>query len=1111
MNLRRCARIKYYSAAPLAADIVEETMFAYAAYGGNPTYSCVVNRQRLASLIGGAGERAVVLAAPTGFGKTLAAAQYAEQQDLPVAWVSAGGAPAETSRVLRSIVSVFGNIRDDAMAALDDDELVRATRLGVAERCPLGALLVLDDLGEARVDDAMGVVLECIDLLRHLRPRCILTTRQEVEGDRRVLVIGPSHLAFTLPEAAEAAMCLGRDDLGLDDVEQLRFACSGHPALTTMMLASSASGATFPALDEAKVIAERVALQHLSGEERRLLSTLQLLRRATPLQLSALGLDLKHGSVASVLHSLPLVRRESFDGGSVSLVAHDILCDEAFHDFSLSRLVDLEIEPLTFLSVLAENGEVERLVIALGSHGMEGATSRWLLASPDAARHVLGPKRVLDTLDRMPLGTVVNSPRLMALWTSVLYELGRVDESIPKARVAMSLAEHEGDLETLGSVAALLIRSLAVTHCAEEALELGNGLAARLEAMSDKTTFCEVLAATEVAASILDRDSEIDWIVQKVTLARHQTEGVRRAIRKMETTRACRIGFNFGDWRRVSEALLPMINCDSKDDPVTRTKRRGNVSSCLVECGRLHRAKSILETILDKGSEFADGAYMPVRGMYLAAMGELQAGIAATEEGIRLTLRGGDELDAAHDRLYLAIMQRAEGSIDDSLVTSERAYEGFSRTDLAGLRRLAVVEVAASLLALGDVSGCRAWMAQVLETGFGDNGYHRLRSALVLSECCRLDGEGVGGIVMLRELQQEVRSENSNWQLAMYVRTFPHLLGMLAMAVGARNLPSHMLRMVLPENVERSLRVARAFMDDEEWMALGQRALGEERFAEYLERKGRPICRVRVFGGLEVSTDERTIRERDWTKRKGRLVFAMLAILRGQEIPRDLILEQLWPEMDATRAKNNFYVAWSTMKAALMSPDEKGGRCPYIENSKGRCRVVREWVRSDVDDFEELMAQARTAEAEGRARDAITAYGELMSVYRGDLLPGDVYDDWFSPYRDKYRFEFIDSMARATELLLELDDPWEALVFARRGLCVDPFREDLYQAALRCHIAAGQRSAAIETYIQCKSQLADELGLDPSGSTMELYQQVLAMEERPRTEHYGISEFGVEF
>jgi DNA-binding SARP family transcriptional activator len=224
----------------------------------------------------------------------------------------------------------------------------------------------------------------------------------------------------------------------------------------------------------------------------------------------------------------------------------------------------------------------------------------------------------------------------------------------------------------------------------------------------------------------------------------------------------------------------------------------------------------------------------------------------------------------------------------------------------------------------------------------------------------------------------------------------------------------------------------------------------------------------------------------------------MLAIRRGQDVPRDQLFEYLWPEMDAERAKNNLYVVWSTMKAALVGEADKGAPCPYIESVGGMCRTVRDAVRTDVDEFETLLAVAREAEASEQPSTALRAYERIADLYRGDLLPGDVYDDWFATLRDHYRSSFVDAMLRATALLTNADDPGSALIYVRKAIQCDPYREDLFQAALRCQIAAGQRSSAIDTYFQCRDNLAEELGLDPSVETRALYDQILAMEDSPR-------------
>ena len=379
----------------------------------------------------------------------------------------------------------------------------------------------------------------------------------------------------------------------------------------------------------------------------------------------------------------------------------------------------------------------------------------------------------------------------------------------------------------------------------------------------------------------------------------------------------------------------------------------------------------------------------------------------------------------------------------------------------------------------------------------GMNLYHLLRADMILAEIERRAGEADKAVTRLGSHEEYILTESANWQIAMYCRAFPELLGLFAMALGTERLPAHLLRMIPPENAEIALPATRTLLEPADWTRLGERLLGRNGLAEYLARGGRPLCRVRLFGGLEVNVGGRVVAEREWKKRKARLLFAMLVIRGGQDVPREQVMEHLWPEMEESRGKNNFYVIWSAMKGALSPEADKNEQCPFIDSTGGVCRIVTDSVRSDVREFDRVLAEAREAKAAERDGDALRLYEQLAEIYRGELLPGDVYDDWFAQIRDEYRAQYADAMLSAASILRDRDDHLGALAFVRRALNQDPWREDLYQAALACQIAAGQRSAAIETYLQCRARLSDDLGLEPFVETRALYDQILAMEDRP--------------
>jgi DNA-binding SARP family transcriptional activator len=368
---------------------------------------------------------------------------------------------------------------------------------------------------------------------------------------------------------------------------------------------------------------------------------------------------------------------------------------------------------------------------------------------------------------------------------------------------------------------------------------------------------------------------------------------------------------------------------------------------------------------------------------------------------------------------------------------------------------------------------------------------------MILAEAARISGQRHQAVARLLEHAEYIRTESANLVIAFYVRAFPGLLGLLAEAVGADRLPVHLLRLINREESEEALREAVEDMPREAWESLAHRMLEPEEVDRLRESLNSEVpCYVRLFGGLEVTTPDGQIPDRAWRKRKARLLFAMLVAKQGQDVPREQILDHLWPDLDDERARNNFYVVWNTLKGALSPNLPKGENCPFVESVGGLCRVTPGMVRSDLDDFVACLAEARDAEDDD-PEAAIAALQRLHEIYRGDLLPGDIYDDWFASLRERCRQQFGDAMLKLAQLQDQRDSEDGTLHALRRGLEHDPLREDLYRELLRCQIEAGMRSAAIETYMACRSRLSEELGLDPSIETRSLYDQVLAMEEGP--------------
>ena len=922
---------------------------------------------------------------------------------------------------------------------------------------------------------------------------------------RGVELITSEELRLSLAEAEALAELLTVSP-AIESVHDAWHASQGHAALFAVM--THASQGTQPTGGESRTfsrLVQHILAAHATVADQRVLSIAAMMKSGSSRELGRLGELDAVGSLTRLASVLPLLAVQIGGGGAirdgVTFCVHDLLVDFVLGSLDFA----LPTEQIQILAdSLVDRGDVKRAADVIAFAGGE-AILGFLGGHGFACLQRGAAASLRNLLESVPLSEVMGRPRLLLLWSDVLLDCDDFEEALSKARAARVLAEHEGDATIVAQATANCLDALRLMNRWDEAA----GLLDQVQQVSHQTgitplaraALLRAAAPLHVLAGEYARGEELlrqGWEIGR--------RGEGRALadsREAGQTLALLPCFRYGDFVATGQFLSPYAAMD-EGTLALRVDARGNLAAALLETGRINRSRGLLRRIVEIAQDSSLVYFLPVLGCVLMAEGHEREGIETIAEGIRKGIASGAEAEAAQNRVYEAMLLRAAGRFEDSLTSAERAYERLCVQDFMDFRRLAALEVAASLLAMGDSSASRAWAESAVESGFGENLHHAFRAAMILALCDFAEGDREGGVLRLSAHAEHLRSGNSNFQAAMYARAFPELVGLMVESFGAGSLPIHLCRMIPSKNAEQILRACRDQTASEEWDVLGRRLLGESQFDAFVERKGRPICRVRLFGGLSLDVGDRTVLDREWKKRKARLLFAMLVSRRGQEIAREQIFDLLWPDLPGDRAKNNFYVAWSAMKAALMGQTSAPGGCPYVDNAGGRCRIVPMTVRSDLDEFEEALQDAKQADASSDSGRAIEALERIAGVYHGDLLASDPYEDWIVVLRDRYRFEFVSAMLRLAELLMDRDDPCQALVHVRRAIQVDPQREDLYQMALRCHIAAGQRSAAVETFIACKSQLAEELGLDPSADTVALYQQILVMEDRPRVDDYGL-------
>jgi len=1078
---------------------------------GPPIIPGALGRSDLVDRLSRSHSSANLIVAPSGYGKTVLAAQYAQSVDR-VCWVNCLGEQPDMRLVMMGTLALFDV---DAGSALDADDASShfvefAAAISRAPRDELKRCVVVDDAALC----ADSSVLEDLWLVAQVlsQVECVLVVTSRAVRDDASTVLhrygwtDQDDLRLTREEAHDLAQGAMRWTVNPADVDAVWEQTQGHAAFFAIMVQVSREDTSLGgSSNRLSAWVAHLLVSQVSSTDLSVLKMAALLKTGRASDIDEVPGMEATAALKRLTDTIPLVRLDSHAGGYMSgrtgFAVHDLLAEHLILEMAHGRETDAVLARRA-VHILINRGDLPRAAEIVRLAGT-AAITEFLEQNGFECLRRGGAAALGDLIETIPLSSMMAGPDLLLLWSDVLLDRDEFAESLSKARAARVLAEHQGDSATAAQAVANCLDALRLSNRWDEAAGLLDEVRDLAASTTQPAARVALFRAAAPLLALAGQYEDADAMLLAVCrIGDSERSRDASGVREAQAIRALIPCFWRGDFWETARELSPLAAIDVGRLP-QRVDASGNMATALIELGRIDRAQGLLHRIIGIAGNSSLIQFLPSLGAALFCDGEEERGLGVVHEGVSRALAQGAEAEAAQNRVYEAMLLRAHGMLDESLTSAERAYERLSAQDFLDFRRLSALEIAASLLALGDPAAARAWVEPVIAAGFGSNAHHQFRATMVLSECDRVDGNYALGVSRVAAQAEHVRSENSNFQAAMYCRAFPALLGVISAAVGATEVPVHMLRMIPAEAGERALRASQETLPKEEWEILGRRLLGSQQFSAFVDRKGRPICRVKLFGGLEVTVGDRSIREKDWRKRKARMLFAIMVLERGRQLSREQLLEHVWPDLSEDRAKNNFYVAWSTMKSALAGVSS--GPSLYVDNTGGLCSIVREAVRSDVDEFEEYLTTARDAEAAGDVRRAIESYQRLSAIYRGELLPGDLYDEWFTPIRDRYRLDFIASMLRVVELLLERDDPCEAVVYARRALAVDPFREDLYQAVLRCQIAAGQRSAAIETFVACKTQIAEELGLDPAPETVALYQQILCMEERPRYDDFGLN------
>lgn len=232
-----------------------------------------------------------------------------------------------------------------------------------------------------------------------------------------------------------------------------------------------------------------------------------------------------------------------------------------------------------------------------------------------------------------------------------------------------------------------------------------------------------------------------------------------------------------------------------------------------------------------------------------------------------------------------------------------------------------------------------------------------------------------------------------------------------------------------------------------------------------------PWASVKVLGRFEVHRGGRRVVLEPQPACLLKLVVVSAGLVHVEQV-----MEALWPEVSPERGRRRLRNVLSRLHRA-------GG--PVVVR-QGEALVLGQGVLTDLAEFDELCQRALSAfEDEGggaRGRQMALAAADL---YRGELLPEDLYEPWATTCREHVRRRWLRLLDAWASSALADGDLLEAEVRLRAGIDIDPIDEKRYLVLAEVLVADGRAAAAAETVARARA-VVEELGLPVSDALVRL-------------------------
>jgi two-component SAPR family response regulator len=228
---------------------------------------------------------------------------------------------------------------------------------------------------------------------------------------------------------------------------------------------------------------------------------------------------------------------------------------------------------------------------------------------------------------------------------------------------------------------------------------------------------------------------------------------------------------------------------------------------------------------------------------------------------------------------------------------------------------------------------------------------------------------------------------------------------------------------------------------------------------------------ARFLGRFECFAPDGRRLELHWRTAKAKELFVYLLHKRGSSVPKERLIDLLWPEMEEEKALTNLHTTVYQVRR-LLKDQVLSCRLSYVENSY---RLDAADIECDADRWEAEVKEALEEPLIEGVR--LQRLKRLADAYGGDFLEQEGYL-WAEDERQRLRLLWLEAARRAADLAEQTGNTADAAALLVRIRERFPYSEEFHLRLIRLYDRMGlQREADAE--FERLVRMQEELGLKP--------------------------------